>query len=101
LLEEGRELFADFVDPEGRFYWVRHLAQIGEVDSALRELQGVVSSGYFCPFALQKDAWLEPLRSRTEFEVILQDAGQRRRDAVAVFRDAGGPELLGAEEPED
>jgi tetratricopeptide (TPR) repeat protein len=99
-LEVGRSIFTDFVDPEGRFYWARHLAQLGDVDKALRELQSVVSNGYFCGPALKKDAWFDPLRSRPEFAAILNDAEQRRSAAVAAFRNSGGPELLGVEEAE-
>jgi hypothetical protein len=100
FLEEGRQIFRDFIDPEGRFYWVRYLAQVGELDTALKELQRVVAGGYYCASSFAADAWLEPLRSRPEFAAILRDAGQRRREALHVFQACGGNELVGAEEPE-
>jgi hypothetical protein len=92
-------MFADFIDPEGRFYWVRQLSHLGEVDVALNELRRVVAGGYFCAPSLSTDPWLAALRSRPEFEAIRRDAEQKRQGALAAFREAGGQELLGADEP--
>lgn len=100
FLEEGREIFVNFTDPEGRFYWVRYLAQVGEVEAALEELRGVVAGGYYCASTLSVDPWLDPLRSLPEFEAILRDATQRRGEALEVFRVSGGKELIGVDEPE-
>jgi hypothetical protein len=97
--QEGQTMFADFIDPEGRFYWVRQLSHLGEVDVALNELRRVVAGGYFCAPSLSTDPWLAALRSRPEFEAIRRDAEQKRQGALAAFREAGGQELLGADEP--
>jgi serine/threonine protein kinase/tetratricopeptide (TPR) repeat protein len=97
-LEEGGTMFSDFTDPEGRYYWVRHLSQMGELDRALSELPRVIAGGYFCASTLAADPWLAPLRTRREFDAIRRDAIERRNDALAAFRDSGGSELLGAEE---
>jgi TolB-like protein/predicted Ser/Thr protein kinase len=98
LLEEGRTMFADFIDPEGRFYWARHLNQMGELDLGLGELRRAVAGGYFCASTLRTDPWLAALRARPEFEEIRRDAEERRRGALAAFREAGGAELLDADE---
>jgi hypothetical protein len=98
-LETGRNLLADFIDPEGRFYWVRHLSQMDELDLALHELRRVVASGYFCAPTLATDPWLEPLRGRPEFDAIRTEVEGRRRAALEVFRNSGGAELLGVDEP--
>jgi serine/threonine protein kinase/tetratricopeptide (TPR) repeat protein len=97
--EEGAPMFADFIDPEGRFYWVRHLSQMGKLDLALSELQRAVAGGYFCAPSLVTDPWLAPLRSHPRFEGIRREAEQRRQSALAAFRNSGGPEILGDTEP--
>ena len=97
--EEATPLFADFIDPEGRFYWVRHLSQMGRLDQALSELQRTVAGGYFCAPSLAIDPWLAPLRSQPQFEGIRREAEQRRQSALAAFRNAGGPKILGDSEP--
>jgi hypothetical protein len=97
-LESGGAIFSNFIDPEGRFYWVRHLGKMGDVDRALSELERVVADGYFCASTFASDPWLAALRTRPEFEAIQRDATERRARAVAVFREAGGPQLLGDEE---
>jgi hypothetical protein len=71
---------------------------MGEVDRALGELQRVVAGGYFCASTFALDPWLAPLRVRPEFEAIQREANQRRAGALAVFREAGGSQLLGDEE---
>jgi hypothetical protein len=97
--EEAAPLFADFIDPEGRFYWVRHLSQMGRLDQALSELQRAVAGGYFCAPSLATDPWLAPLRSQPQFEGIRREAEQRRQSALAAFRVSGGPKILGDIEP--
>ncbi len=100
FLAEGSQIFADFTDPEGRFYWVRYLAQVGEVEMALKELQRVVTGGYYCAPTLAIDPGMDPLRSLSEFKAILENAEQRRGEALEAYQASGGTELVGAEEPE-
>jgi TolB-like protein/predicted Ser/Thr protein kinase len=97
--EEAAPMFADFIDPEGRFYWVRHLSQMGRLDQALSELQRAVAGGYFCAPSLAIDPWLAPLRSQPQFEGIRREAEQRRQSALAAFHNAGGSKILGDSEP--
>jgi hypothetical protein len=99
VVETGQALFGDFIDPEGHFYWARHLSRMGEQDLALAELRRSIAGGYFCAQTLTIDPWLEPLRAQPEFAEIRSEAAHKRRAALEAFCDAGGPELLGVSEP--
>jgi serine/threonine protein kinase len=93
---ESKTIFGSFGDPEGRFYWIRHLSHVGETEMALAELRQVVRDGYFCAPTLRQDPWFDPLRSRSEFTEILHEAESRMQEARADFQQAGGEELLGS-----
>jgi eukaryotic-like serine/threonine-protein kinase len=98
LLEQGGLMFSDFIDPEGRFYWVRHLSRMGRADLALAELRGVIQGGYFCAPTLERDPWLDPLRPLPVFQALLAEATARRQAALRAYQQAGGEQLLGAEQ---
>jgi TolB-like protein/tetratricopeptide (TPR) repeat protein len=83
-----------FRDPEGLFFSSRALARVGAFDEALALLETVVH-GYFVPAALDRDAWLAPLRGDRRMEAIVRAARERHEAARAAYVEAGGPQLLG------
>jgi hypothetical protein len=72
----------------------RATAHAGLTDLALQVLSHV-SSGFFCVRAFKHDPWLDPLRSRPEFDEILQRVMAGQRQAAEVFVAGGGPALVG------
>jgi TolB-like protein/Flp pilus assembly protein TadD len=88
------ELNLEGVDPEGYFYRARLLAQLGDTDEAFRALDCAVRKGFWCVPALLKDAFLEPVRSLSDFPSLVSEAEARRSRAAKAFADAGGERLL-------
>ena len=86
-------------DPEGRFYAARHLAYLGDSETALSLLQGVVEDGFFCVPTLARDPWLDPLRGAPEFATIVRRAEARHRQALISFLTAEGDRVLGLAQP--
>jgi TolB-like protein/predicted Ser/Thr protein kinase len=84
-----------FRDPEGIFYFARHLSYMRQEDEALETLSHSIDSGFFCYPAMVRDPWLDPLRSRPEFTAILRKCQQLHREASAAFLSFGGDTLLG------
>jgi TolB-like protein/predicted Ser/Thr protein kinase len=98
--EESLEASAEFQkstfrDPEGIFYFARHLSYMRQEDEALETLAHSIDSGFFCYPAMVRDPWLDPLRSRPEFTAILRKCQQLHREASAAFLSFGGDKLLG------
>jgi tetratricopeptide (TPR) repeat protein len=86
-------------DPEGRFYAARHLAYLGDSETALSLLKGVVEDGFFCVPTLARDPWLDPLRGAPEFATIVRRAEARHRQALISFLTAEGDRVLGLAQP--
>jgi non-specific serine/threonine protein kinase len=86
-------------DPEGRYYAARHLAHLGDPDTALSLLTGVVEDGFFCVPALARDPWLDSLRGTPEFAAIVRRAEARHRQALISFLTAEGDRVLGIAQP--
>jgi eukaryotic-like serine/threonine-protein kinase len=84
-----------FRDPEGIYYFARHLSYLREEDEALEMLSRSIEGGFFCYPAMVRDPWLDPLRSRPEFTAILRKCRQLHREASAAFLALGGDALLG------
>jgi serine/threonine protein kinase/Flp pilus assembly protein TadD len=104
LLEGKREeslavseelMHATFRDPEGMYYLGRQLAYLGQESQALDMLSRAVDNGFFCHQAMQRDWWLDSLRTRTEFTALLSKAQQLHREALTAFLAGGGASLLG------
>jgi serine/threonine protein kinase/tetratricopeptide (TPR) repeat protein len=83
-------------DPEGLYHLARQLAHFGREDRAVELLADAVNRGYSPSVTFSRDAWLEKLRGRTDFQEILRMAEQRHQEARAAFIRAGGQALLGA-----
>jgi tetratricopeptide (TPR) repeat protein len=86
-------------DPEGRFYAARHLAYLGDPETALQLLRGAVEDGFFCVPAFTRDPWLDSLRGTPEFTAIMRRAETRHRHAVISFLTAEGDRVLGIPHP--
>ena len=84
-----------FRDPEGVFYFARHLSYLRLEDAALETLSRSIDGGFFCYPAMVRDPWLDPLRSRPEFTAIMRKCQQLHREASAAFLSLGGDALLG------
>jgi TolB-like protein len=91
------ELIASgFRDPEGLFYQFIRLAHARDVDGAVEVLADIVGRGFFPYETFTRHAWLDPLRTRQDFNAILRNAEHRHLQARADFVKAGGETLLGA-----
>jgi TolB-like protein len=84
-----------FHDPEGRYFLARSLARLGEADLALGALEQVVAAGFTVPQALERDPWLDGVRTTERFARCLNRAHAGRAAALDAYRAAGGPALLG------
>ena len=85
-------------DGEARYYRARTYAFLGERNHALADLQRAVDLGFFCPIALEGDAWLEPYLRDSEFQALLEQARKGSERAAAAFHETprGGGSALGA-----
>jgi serine/threonine-protein kinase len=82
-------------DPEASFQVGWLLCDIGEFDAGLRHIRRAVKQGYFVSPTLARWRQFETLRDDPTFVAIVEEAEAGRRRAVAAFRDAGGPRMLG------
>ena len=85
----------DFRDPEGLFYFVRHLAHLEERDAAVQLFQRVVRGGFCCFPAMARDPWLDSIRDLPEFAKLLREARTKHREALAAFDSVKGDVTLG------
>ena len=60
-------------------------------------LADVVDRGFYPYETFTRHAWLDPLRTRQDFNAILAKAELRHQEARAAFVNAGGETLLGTE----
>ena len=92
------ELIASgFRDPEGLFYQAIKLAHAGDFDRAVEILGDVVDRSFYPHATLTRHAWLDPLRTRHDFNAIVEKAEHRHLEARADFVKTGGETLLGVE----
>jgi TolB-like protein len=92
-------LHTDIDDPEGRYYIARYLIRLGETDRGLATLSASVNDGFFCLPVLQRDPWLDAVRSTPAFDEIVRRAEARHRRAVISFLSAEGDRVLGVTYP--
>ena len=96
-VEEIHAIAPDFRDAEGLYYLARQLAYAGAADDAMRLLERATGAGFWCYPLLASDAWLDPLRDRPDFAVVLDRAKQELDLASAAFTSAGGDQILGSD----
>lgn len=74
----------------------RLVAAVGANELALDQLKRSRDGGYILYLVLvRKDPWLDGLRSKDEFQVVVELSKVRYQEALVAFVDAGGPQLLG------
>jgi TolB-like protein len=91
-----RIVSSGFGDPEALFYLTRHLARLGQVESAVQVFSRVVEGGFFCYPAMAADPWLDALRPDSRFQTLLVNAEGMHRDAQAAFEVAEGDRVFDA-----
>jgi eukaryotic-like serine/threonine-protein kinase len=84
-----------FHDPEAFLYLARQLAYLGDHDAALALLERAIDGGFACLSAIERDPWLDPLRTRTAFTRLLRRVEKIHRSAEAAFIKLHGPQFLG------
>jgi tetratricopeptide (TPR) repeat protein len=82
-------------DPEAIFQEGWLLCDAGEHEHGLGCLQRAVAKGYLVAPTLAAAPAFDALRGDPAFQELLAEAGAGRDEALAAFRDAGGPRLLG------
>ena len=91
----SRMLSSSFRDPEGFYHWAGALAQAGDPDGALVLLERSVDGGFYAASSLVRYPWFKPLRATSDFALIVGRAEALQREALAAFRAADGPRVLG------
>lgn len=86
---------AQIPDPEHWFVWTTRLALIHEREMTLKGLREAIGGNFCCHEFVITDAGFDFLRSDPEFQRLIEDSKKRHRRAAALFREAGGEELLG------
>ena len=84
----------EVLEPEIRFYLARQAAIFGEPDLANRLLSQSIESGYWSPYALQRDPWLNSLRTTEQFSWLRETVERRQEEARIAFLDMRGERLL-------
>ncbi|MGE0158760.1 MAG: hypothetical protein AB7T31_05060 [Gemmatimonadales bacterium] len=82
-------------DAEGCYYTARQLAHIGFTDDALTCLERSLAGGYFCLPAVERDPWLDSLRSLERFRDYTARVREHHQRALVTYEVAGGHRLLG------
>ena len=82
-------------DPEAIFQEGLLFCDVGEHERGLELLRRAVAKGYFVVTTLSNRPQFDPLRGRPEFQAMLAEAEEGRRQARAAFQAAGGNRLLG------
>ncbi|HLJ73602.1 MAG TPA: protein kinase, partial [Thermoanaerobaculia bacterium] len=86
---------AQIPDPEHWFVWTTRLALVQEKEMTLKGLQEAIGGNFCCDEFLKNSRSFDFLRSDPEFQRLIEHSADRHRRAVALFRQAGGEELLG------
>ena len=81
-------------DPEAIFQRGWLLCDVGDYEGGLEYLQRAIKKGYFVVPALLRSQF-DGIREHAAFRAVFAEAEAGRRQALAVFREAGGERLLG------
>ena len=82
-------------DPEAMYNWAAALAEAGDYDGALGLLERSIDAGYYPATALVADPRFDAVRGATDFRSLVKRAEALYLQALANFRAADGPRLLG------
>jgi serine/threonine protein kinase/tetratricopeptide (TPR) repeat protein len=93
----GEILSLKLMDLEGLHYLSRMTVRAGLPDEAVQLARRSVSGGWWCPQPMRQDLWLEPLRARDDYRELIAAAEKGRAESLAAYREADGPDLLGAD----
>jgi hypothetical protein len=83
-------------DPEAIFQEGWLLCDVGEHARGISYLQRAVAKGYVVARTLTQRPQFDAIRNDPAFAAVLADAEAGRQRALAAFREAGGPQLLGS-----
>jgi TolB-like protein/tetratricopeptide (TPR) repeat protein len=72
-------------DPELKFYFARHLARGGDRSTAIEVIGSLVTEGFFCSFALERDPWLQGLRGERGYQDVRAAILQRESEAREAY----------------
>jgi hypothetical protein len=86
---------SEFSDPEGLLYLTRHLAHLNQLDAALELFERVIGGGIFCYPAMSGDPWLDPLREKPPFVLLIDRAKQQHQLAAKEFQRLEGNRIFG------
>ena len=82
-------------DPEFCYFVGVWFVPAGAGERALSLIEKAVRMGFFCYPWTMRDSLLDPLRRTAEFQKLLAQVEARHRNALAVFTQAGGYDVLG------
>lgn len=88
-----------FPDGEDNCFIGRFYTKLGRTDLGLSGFRAGIEQGYFCVPQFERDPWLDALRGEPAFEEAMALARTRNQRAIEVFREEGGPSLLGVDAP--
>jgi hypothetical protein len=71
------------------------MARLGESNRALAVLSECIDRGFSSVRVLERNSWLDSLRSSVQFSELLKRSEERFVEAAGAFCSAGGPTLLG------
>ena len=86
---------ATFYDPEAHFLFSLVLFKVGATERGLEVLQDSIAGGFNPAGALGDEAVFDPVRGQATFEGLRRTVDERRAEALATYRSAGGERLLG------
>lgn len=88
-------VWPNFPDGEDSVGLAQMYARLGRYDLTLLGLRAGVEKGYFCVAQLDREPLFDPIRSDPAYQDALSVARRRHQRAVDIFKDQGGPTLLG------
>jgi TolB-like protein len=94
-LPAGATTLPRFPDGEDVYWTARFYTRLGRPDLGLAGFQAAIDQGYFCVSQFEREPWLDPIRQEPAFADALEQARQRKAQAAAIFKRAGGAALLG------
>jgi hypothetical protein len=93
-LEHAKQVFEACPDPEALYFVGRAVAFFGE-PRALFEFGRALERGFVVyRVLLRDDSWLDPLRSTSEFQILLERSREAYLECRQAYLEAGGERLL-------